>query len=83
MILSALVVVAVFFGISWIFGAPYPEGEGWRVFAGWVLLAWAVFNIPAFIKGTRGWAKLFLAALFVAMGMAYVNGNKTLLEAMF
>jgi len=83
MLRAAFVVAAVFFGMSWILGAPYPADEKWRVLAGWILLAWAAFNIPAFVKGSKGWAKLFLALLLIALGMGAVNGNWTLLEGLF
>jgi len=78
MIRAALVVTAVVVGLFWITGAPYSDNDRWRVFAGWILLAWAVFNAPAFVKGAKGWAKLFLAFLIVALGMALYNGNWTL-----
>lgn len=83
MIRSALVVVAVVTGFIWITGGPYNQDDRWRIFAGWALLAWALFNIPAFIKGSKGWAKLFLAVLFIALGMALYNGNWALLETFY
>ena len=75
---AALVIAAVFFGITWITGGPYSDDDRWRVLAGWILIAWSVFNVPALIKGAKGWAKLFLAFLIVALGMGLYNGNWTL-----
>lgn len=80
MLRSAFVLIAVVLGLFWIRNAPYPPDDEWRVLAGWILIAWAVFNIPAFVRGSKGWAKLFLAVLIVALGMAFYNGNWTLLE---
>ena len=80
MMRAAFVLGAVVLGVTWIINAPYAPDDEWRVLAGWILIAWAVFNIPAFVRGSKGWAKLFLAVLIVALGMAFYNGNWTLLE---
>lgn len=80
---AGLVVAAVFFGVSWVLGAPYSADDRWRVFAGWILIAWAIFNVKDLVKGSKTFAKLFLFLLIVAVGMGAVNGNWTLWEALF
>lgn len=75
MLRSAAVVIAVLTGYYWITGAPYGPDEEWRVFAGWCLITWAIFNIPAFIRGSKGWAKLFLAFVILTIGLAFSGGK--------
>jgi len=83
MVKAGLIIAAIFFGVSWVVGAPYPQGEGWRVFLGWILIAWAIFNVKDLVQGSRGFAKLFLFLLIVAVGMGAVNGNWTLWSVLF
>lgn len=80
---AGLIIAAIFFGVSWVAGSPYPDGEGWRIFAGWILIAWAALNVKDLVQGSKKFAVLFLLLVAVAIGMGAVNGNWTLWSALF